>query len=886
MDEKDEINLIRIRNSPINMSKKCENQEHENNSFIDVKSSENIFPWINKFNKIMSSSVGHRSYRLLKHLLSLYTQHILTSVNTYCEKTLDIIKLKNHLSSTLIFFHLYWNDIKEHVNDCNLYLNQMSVLLGIYIDIELKTFKCTMDSSKVASKLLSALWIYLSNSEKHIFRVLLRLKFVTKKYAKIYDLIFMKSFTTFKKGVESLTDIDYIRYLLVLKMWKKTKETVEEKKQMNKMALTILGPCIPKMHNELLNIIPKVPTGLENETIWLLQPNVFDLKTACKNFLIFEEQTMSAEFKDNHLRTSKLNFELSQNLSYDTQKCFTNCEFKKSHIGNSENNHTFEEEMKSNKNSNQQLFPLRNKNKYKKVSNSGAVILIDLTEDELKTNTKKKKKGCQRSLEWLKMVKKKYKMQKQINGIKYRNQLKIADAYNADNFGFQLPVSNNKVNESTENCTLTEEKSVQNNTDISEKNILDLNKRNNELKSMFQNKQCDTCTSLIKQTDVQRNKILYLLKLLSIVGQNIKEPKTVLNLLRESRNENMSSEHSVSFRNAINESNKIDAQDKELFSQSKSSIKTIFLSKECQNNITDIQSIKQELPTNKDSNVIEENTYCQTESIYVQNDHLHDLKFKNSHNSQAMKQNIVQKVRDCIDCCKKNEVKPFSCHNSNIFNTIKSEDVTQNTMDSNTIDKTTICDKNIMCILNDLDKCMDVLNRISEHIITIHAEEQRSELDKMNVRTVFTTVLGNQCAESLLSDWIQNINSLTDTEILSKILELYEKKDLLNKCNCQDFHFLNEFNKLISQPKEYQSYGKNNIFLENKLPSSLIYNHIKSEFGHNIKKENNESFEILKNKIQDINQHKINLLTNNQTCDASFIHDMKYFKKTNHDVHW
>lgn len=108
-----------------------------------------------------------------------------------------------------------------------------------------------------------------------------------------------------------MTDIDYVRYLLVLKMWKKTKETVEEKKQMNKMALTILGQCIPKMHDELLNIIPKVPTGVENETIWLLQPNVFDLKTACKNFLIFEE-TMSVEFKDNHLRTSKLNFQLSQ----------------------------------------------------------------------------------------------------------------------------------------------------------------------------------------------------------------------------------------------------------------------------------------------------------------------------------------------------------------------------------------------------------------------------------------------------------------------------------------------------------------------------------------------------------------------------------------------
>lgn len=74
MDEKDEIDLIWICNSPINVSKKYENEEHEDNSLIDVKSSENIFPWLSKFNKIMCSSVGHRNYQLLKHLLFLYTQ--------------------------------------------------------------------------------------------------------------------------------------------------------------------------------------------------------------------------------------------------------------------------------------------------------------------------------------------------------------------------------------------------------------------------------------------------------------------------------------------------------------------------------------------------------------------------------------------------------------------------------------------------------------------------------------------------------------------------------------------------------------------------------------------------------------------------------------------
>lgn len=31
----------------------------------------------------------------------------------YCEKTSDMIKLKNYMSNTLTFFHLYWHEIKE-----------------------------------------------------------------------------------------------------------------------------------------------------------------------------------------------------------------------------------------------------------------------------------------------------------------------------------------------------------------------------------------------------------------------------------------------------------------------------------------------------------------------------------------------------------------------------------------------------------------------------------------------------------------------------------------------------------------------------------------------------------------------------------------------------
>lgn len=169
---------------------------------------------------------------------------------------------------------------------------------------------------------------------------------------------------------------------------------------MNKIALTILGPCIPKMRDELLKIIYKVPTEFENGTLALLQSNVFNLKTACNNFLVFEE-TMFIESKDNFITQ---NSDLYLQDLYSVQKSFINCELIKN---GTENNHAFKDGINNNKNNNE-LLPSRNKFKnYKKISKlkPGELILIDLTkEDELKTDKKKRKKKCQRNLEWLKMM--------------------------------------------------------------------------------------------------------------------------------------------------------------------------------------------------------------------------------------------------------------------------------------------------------------------------------------------------------------------------------------------------------------------------------------------------------------------------------------------------
>ncbi|XP_076633761.1 uncharacterized protein LOC143347961 [Colletes latitarsis] len=896
MAERNEINLERIHNDCLNVSGNYENQELFNSQSIDVKTPKVIFPWLIKFNKVMCSSVGSRSSQLLQRLISLYTQNILTSINTYCEKALHMIQLKNHINSTLTFFHIYWHEIKEYVGDCDIYLNAMSVLLGIYIDMELKTFRHTKDSSSVIAKLLSALWIYLDNSEKHIFRVLLKLKHITKKYTKLCDPIFMRSITNLKRRVKSLTDIDYIRYLLILKIWKRMKENLKEKKEVNKMALMILGPCTPKMRDELLKIIPKPPTGHENETLWLLQSNVFDLKTACNNFLEFED-ALSVPLKDSHLtRNADLkNFQKSQIISLCginyIQECTINYELNKSEMNCVQNSNSIQNEVNCTKSANK-IFPTKKNNKFKKYKKTsklkpGEIILIDLTEENESLRVdKSKKKKSKRKLEWLKMTKKKYKVEKQVDEVKCKNLVEIANAHSTENSEYSvnkilleyLPISDNKVSESTESCcSLVEQEPLRDNIHyIDSQNIHDYicNKRSKELKCTFQHKQCDICTLSLKQSDIQHNKVLSLLKLLNPVGQNIKEPKTILNLFRESREQNMSFQDTLFSRSAANESSEISTLGKnfgeESFSQPESSIETILLSKECQNSIINTQSIKQELPTSTDYGATEADAYCRNESENVQNDfRLPDSRFLNT--SSQITESVKQTVS--CDCSKKIEVKPFVCHNFSIFNTTKSEDTTQTTVRDNTMDMKSISDKNIMCMLSDLDKCMDVLNRIGEHIMTVHAEKQRPEcLSNTDTCTVSTTVSGDQIVKSSLG-WTLGGNQ--------------ETNGVLNQRKC-DSDICKKLTISSSQPKELHSYEKDHsTFSENKLFESFVCSHIKSEFEQVIKEENSESFEIITDRPRKIGEHKVAMITNNQAhTSESLAYDIKSTENLTENLHY
>ncbi|KMQ91123.1 inter-alpha-trypsin inhibitor heavy chain h1 [Lasius niger] len=79
-------------------------------------------------------------------------------------------------------------------------------------------------------------------------------------------------------------------------MWKKM-EKISDKNEIDKLALELLGPRMPKLRDELIKFVPSPtnPTDQENETQWLLN---IDLKQTHEHFLLFEDQMDSLLLED------------------------------------------------------------------------------------------------------------------------------------------------------------------------------------------------------------------------------------------------------------------------------------------------------------------------------------------------------------------------------------------------------------------------------------------------------------------------------------------------------------------------------------------------------------------------------------------------------------
>ncbi|XP_019696429.1 uncharacterized protein LOC105182089 isoform X1 [Harpegnathos saltator] len=755
-------------------------QQLEDTTVNDNNTVKDNFPWLPKFSKVIHSSIGSRNYRHLERSLLLYTQHITSSMALSNVKSGDVINLKSHINNMLIFFHWYWLDIKQDITDHNSYLNRMSALLNVYIDIELKTStdkRCSgyvKDSSKIAAKILAALYIYLNNSEEHIFRVLLRIQHATERYAKICDHLFMKSFTNLTTKMTSMTDIAYVRYLLAFKMWKKMAEDYDRKGRINKLALMLLGLRMPKLRDELLKFVPRPPVNQENETLWLLQSNLFDLKQSHKYFLQFEDEmdnpTNSQCIKTIHADQSCSEPQKNQvnplphrsNSNGDA----SNHEVNKDHSGVLPNRNPIPgidgnksmDQTYLQKKGTKSLKPLKKMRKKPRKT-----IIIDLTgDDEISVPYKVKRKKTKQKLGYLKIMKKKHKLQKHINTPKDSSRLMDADTQACSNNISKSsddkvrleckPISDNKVNDGTENCVSMNSKSSSNDTNC-------VNLQKNEHTNVAKSPMSNICPEFVKEDEMQHDYNSHSSKTLKLVDQNIKEFKVTADLSRENKMENHALPHvTYAAGNAIDSYSNSIMQGKEaLTSQEDSAMETMPLFRTCQSNIVDQHSFKQELPTSTNCSAIQKSHKCCNSVPIDMNDIKHliikKLKSINDHSSQIteiIKQKVCHRVNECPNCCTKIDCKPFVFTSNDVLAT-KAQDLPHNTFSQNGNDAKSACNTNIIYMLNERDKRIYVVNHIGERAVAAHTEKGVQCLEKSNdMHTVSTTFVGDKIVETPL----------------------------------------------------------------------------------------------------------------------------------------
>ncbi|XP_018360951.1 PREDICTED: uncharacterized protein LOC108759811 [Trachymyrmex cornetzi] len=705
---------------------KCENNKNtkkrlksQEKSLEDIRLEDNnkieqLLPWLLKFNKIIRSCTGSRNYEHLERLVFFYTQNILSSVAENTVEFNDKINLiKNHINKMLIFFHMYWLDIKQQNVDYSQYLNKISALLNVYIDMELKTSSHVVkDSSEVAAKILAALYIYLNNSEEHIFRILLR-NTHTKKYTKVCNHIFMRSFTNLKTKTTSITDVAYIRYLLAFKIWRKMEETAkklnlsDQKKRIDELALMLLGPRMPKLQDELLKFVPRPPIQEKNETLWLIESNQFDIKEFHKQFLLFEDKMDNST----GLKCTKT-IHADQTCS-KSQKHQINSLFRPNNFngGTSEqkinecldglrNNNT----LSNNKNNNDKCLETHlQKSESLEENNSHKIIIIDLTGDD-----KVKRKRTNRNSESSKVKKNKRNKKKHINSSKYSNKLTNSD----------VKERSNEANKNLKEKYHLESKSV-------------------DIKSSNGTENCtsvssDTCMEFTKEDEKQHSYNLRYLKSPMLDDQNINELKAKVSKKSKLKNcvsSNMTIEDITSSCDNSATQNK-DA----LTSQEESAMETIPL-KTCQNNVAGQQNcqfdFKQELPTSTDCAIQTSCPCCNTRHV----DHfiMTSLQFITDRSSlitEMIKQNVCQ-VNKCPKYC------------TNVI-VAKAQGNLHNTFYDNKNDVKLTCDT----IKNDCNKYVYLLNHTDKCVTTVHAEKRVQCLDKSDDKcTVSTTFTEDQVVD-------------------------------------------------------------------------------------------------------------------------------------------
>ncbi|XP_076669881.1 uncharacterized protein LOC143369598 isoform X2 [Andrena cerasifolii] len=449
-----------------------------------------LFPWIIEFRKMCRCMHTDKSMASLTELMQFCARNVSISVNECYTRPLRAAKLKDFISETLLLFLYICRELSE---DCNksIYLNNMSDLLALYIDMELKASrKSREDHDKICARLTSCLYVYLEHSTEYLLDTLMKIQLMCRNYHQILDPIITKIMRNIPMHPGS--SVMYIRYFLIYRLWRKINGDVAVRNQIMAAAIASLGPLPSTFSSCILeDVLPKVPKSQPNSTKALLQ-HKFDVKKHCELFVQYCKESdgnsvcqkkdgpatpidsssrinsqmpediahKSIERIDDNVK-SIISDKIRQNESISLLKPFKSLNLDEQTsfkcLGTFPNNistkHAIPKTIKSNKN--------RMRRKCKK---SNEIVIIDLTSDVVLEKCIKKRKS--RKLPWLEEAKKRIDLKIVKAAQKSKNKKKAQENIGQTHSSTTSRSVNHRVEDNTEMVNATGSSSPKNNSNI------------------------------------------------------------------------------------------------------------------------------------------------------------------------------------------------------------------------------------------------------------------------------------------------------------------------------------------------------------------------------------------------------------------------------------
>ncbi|XP_054274393.1 uncharacterized protein LOC128994127 [Macrosteles quadrilineatus] len=263
--------------------------DHEDVEEVPNRTSQ-IFPWIKRFTAQCKDVILDPNIRKLDELISTFFRHIDDTAKQCYKRPKRAYKLKTRISSFLQTFNMIYNQLKQPLEH-TCYLEKMSDVMAVYIDIELKSSRRGREHpKKIAERICTSLFIFLDKSIEHILDTVLKSKFFIKKYSEICCPIMAR---VLRERPGRLYEASYIRYILSFKLWKKLAGK-DHYATINKEAVTKLTPppdFTEKLKTGLFsNVLPYVSKSEKDRITLFFMQSPFNVKKKAQVFLKEEKK--------------------------------------------------------------------------------------------------------------------------------------------------------------------------------------------------------------------------------------------------------------------------------------------------------------------------------------------------------------------------------------------------------------------------------------------------------------------------------------------------------------------------------------------------------------------------------------------------------------------